>query len=40
MTKLGKRLPPLGCLIAFDAAFRHGSFTRAADELALSQASV
>ncbi len=40
MTKLGKRLPPLGCLITFDAAFRHGSFTRAADELALSQASV
>jgi len=40
MTDLFRRLPPLGALAAFDAAFRHGSFTRAGDELALSQASI
>ena len=33
-------LPPLNALVAFESAFRHQSFTRAADELALSQASV
>jgi len=40
MTELFRRLPPLNALVAFEAAFRHQSFTRAADELALSQASV
>ena len=33
-------LPPLATLLAFEAAFRLRSFTRAADALALSQASV
>ncbi|MGH1477720.1 MAG: LysR substrate-binding domain-containing protein [Geminicoccales bacterium] len=40
MTEYSRRLPPLNALVAFEAAFRHRSFTRAADELALSQASV
>ena len=40
MTGLRRRLPPLGTLVAFEAAARLGSFTRAADEIALSQASV
>ncbi|MEL7214725.1 MAG: LysR substrate-binding domain-containing protein [Pseudomonadota bacterium] len=33
-------LPPLAALRAFEAAARHGSFTRAAQELHMSQASV
>lgn len=40
MTKFSRRLPPLNSLVAFEAAFRLQSFTRAADELALSQASI
>jgi len=40
MAEYARRLPPLNALVAFEAAFRHSSFTRAADELALSQASV
>ena len=40
MTELARRLPPLATLVAFEAAYRHGSFTRAAEELALSQASI
>ncbi len=40
MQKLKKGLPPLEPLIAFEAAARHLSFTRAADELDLSQAAV
>jgi len=40
MPHLFQKLPPLSSLVAFEAAFRHGSFTRAADELALSQASI
>jgi len=40
MTDLSKRLPPLGTLVVFDSAMRLGSFSRAADECALSQASV
>lgn len=40
MSDLQRRLPPLAALVAFEAAFRLGSFTRAAGELALSQASV
>ena len=37
---LKQRLPPLEPLIAFEAAARHLSFTRAAEELHLSQAAV
>lgn len=33
-------LPPLHCLVAFDAAVRHGSFTKAAVELHLTQSAV
>jgi DNA-binding transcriptional LysR family regulator len=33
-------VPPLSALVAFEAAARHGSFTRAADELALTQSAV
>ncbi len=40
MSEFYRRLPPLGTLVAFEAAYRHQSFTRAADELALSQASI
>ena len=40
MTEYARRLPPLNALVAFEAAFRRRSFTRAGDELALSQASV
>jgi len=40
MTDLTRQLPPLGTLVVFEAAVRHRSFSRAADECALSQASV
>ena len=40
MTNNFRLLPSLNALVVFEAAFRHRSFTRAADELALSQASV
>ncbi len=40
MDYLRRSLPPLDPLVAFEAASRHGSFTRAAQELALSQAAV
>ncbi len=40
MRFLGKRLPPLGTLVAFEAASRSLSFTRAADELNLTQAAI
>ncbi len=40
MRFLGKRLPPLGTLVAFEAAARHLSFTRAAGELHLTQAAI
>jgi len=40
MAHLFQKLPSLSGLVAFEAAYRHSSFTRAADELALSQASV
>ena len=40
MRFLGKRLPPLGTLVAFEAAARHQSFTRAAAELNLTQAAI
>ena len=35
-----RRLPPLNALRAFEAAARHLSFTRAADELNVTQAAV
>src|SRR5512138_1146449 len=34
------KLPPLSAIRAFEAAARHGSFTRAADELGMTQAAV
>ena len=37
---MSKRLPPLNALRTFEAAARHLSFTRAADELAVTQAAV
>lgn len=40
MTSLEQRLPPLATLVPFEAAVRHRNFTRAADELHLSQATV
>jgi LysR family transcriptional regulator, glycine cleavage system transcriptional activator len=35
-----RRLPPLYALRAFEAAARHGSFTRAGEELAITQSAV
>ncbi|MCF5398178.1 LysR family transcriptional regulator, partial [Pseudomonas syringae] len=32
--------PSMSLLLAFEAAARHGSFTKAADELALTQSAV
>lgn len=40
MRELHRRLPPLAALVAFEAAGRHGNFTRAARELCVSQAAV
>ncbi len=40
MRFLGKRLPPLGTLVAFEAAARNLSFTVAATELHLTQAAI
>ncbi len=40
MKSLRHLLPSAGALIAFEAAGRHGSFTRAAEELGMSQAAV
>ena len=40
MRFLGKRLPPLGTMVAFEAAARHQSFTLAAAELNLTQAAI
>ena len=40
MNKLGKNLPPLASLLPFEAAARLESFTRAAQELHLTQAAV
>ena len=34
------RLPPLSAIRAFEAAARHGSFTRAAEELGMTQAAI
>ena len=35
-----RRLPPFPPLVAFDAVVRHGSFTRAAAELGITQSAV
>ncbi|RRV10167.1 LysR family transcriptional regulator [Pseudomonas sp. v388] len=40
MNFLGKSLPPLSTLLPFEAAARLGSFSRAADELHITQAAV
>ncbi|OEY65530.1 LysR substrate-binding domain-containing protein [Marinobacter sp. X15-166B] len=40
MKPLFKKLPPLQTLTFFEAAARHGSFTRAADELCVTQSAV
>ena len=37
---MSRRLPPLNALRAFEAAARHLSFTRAADELFVTQAAI
>jgi len=40
MSRLRRALPPLASLLPFEAAARHESFTRAADELHLTQAAI
>jgi LysR family glycine cleavage system transcriptional activator len=40
MHRLRRSLPSLTALIGFEAAARHGSFTRAADELGVTQAAI
>lgn len=40
MARRPYHLPPLAPLEAFEAAARHLSFTRAADELALTQSAI
>ncbi|MDH3659010.1 MAG: transcriptional regulator GcvA [Alphaproteobacteria bacterium] len=40
MPRLRDRLPPANSLIAFEAVARHQSFTRAADELRVTQAAI
>lgn len=40
MKHLRTKLPPLTALLAFEAAARHGNFTRAATELGVTQAAV
>ena len=40
LAPMTRRLPPFGPLIAFDAVARHRSFTRAADELGVTQSAV
>src|SRR4029079_12955603 len=37
---MGRRLPPLNAVRAFEAAARHLSFTRASEELNVTQAAV
>ena len=37
---MSRRLPPLNALKAFEAAARHLSFTRAAEELFVTQAAI
>ncbi|WP_094194291.1 LysR family transcriptional regulator [Bradyrhizobium viridifuturi] len=38
--EMPRRLPPFAPLVAFDAVTRHGSFTRAAAELGVTQSAV
>jgi LysR family glycine cleavage system transcriptional activator len=38
--KMRRNLPPLNALLAFEAAARHGNFTRAAQELSVAQPAV
>lgn len=40
MARYDRQLPPLATLVAFETAYRFGSFTRAADELSISQTSI
>jgi LysR family glycine cleavage system transcriptional activator len=40
MQSLGSKLPPLKCLVAFEASARHLSLTRAAQELGISREAV
>src|SRR3954465_9064597 len=40
MSKLPSKLPPMNAIRAFEAAARHQSFTRAAEELGMTQAAV
>lgn len=40
MPRYHRQLPPLATLVAFETAYRCASFTRAADELSLSQTSI
>ena len=40
MAEFDRHLPPLATLVPFEAAYRHQNFTRAADELHQSQATV
>lgn len=40
MSDFDQLLPPLATLVPFEAAFRHGNFTRAAKELHQSQATI
>jgi LysR family glycine cleavage system transcriptional activator len=37
---MARRLPPFGPLIAFDSVARHRSFTRAAEELGVTQSAI
>ena len=37
---MAKRIPPLNALKAFDSAAKHLSFTKAADELFVTQAAI
>ena len=39
-TQLGRQLPPLTAIKAFEAAGRHGSFTGAAQELQVTPAAI
>ena len=40
MTKLPSKLPPMSAVRVFEAAARHQSFTRAAEELGMTQAAI
>lgn len=40
MQNIRRKLPPLSCLLPFEAASRHASITKAANELGLTQAAI